>query len=95
MPDGDRCMRQLSGTGRGWGKAYALACNESIYLPGQVIKACADNFRRFSDGAIEGAVNVLTTAFERQSWSDKENLISSAKVIFNAERRSQEVKSRR
>lgn len=82
MPDGDRFMRRLIGTGKGWGKAYALACNESPYLTEKVIKACADNFRRFSDGAIEGAVNVLTTAFERQSWSDKENLISSAKVFL-------------
>ena len=81
MPDGDRFMRRLIGTGKGWGKAYSLACNESMYLPSQIIKACADNFRRFPDGAIEGAVTVLANAFERQSWFEA-NLISSARVFL-------------
>ena len=92
MPDGDRFMRQLIGTGRGWGKAYSLACNDSPYLFDQVIKACADNFRRFSDGAIQGAVNVLTAAFERQSWSDKDNLMSSAEVFLKLKEEYRQLK---
>lgn len=82
MPDGDRFMRQLAGTGRGWGKAYSLASNGSEYLPGQVIKACADNFRRLSEAAIQGAVNALTAAFERQVWADRERLMSSPEVFL-------------
>lgn len=89
MPDGDRFMRKLKGTGRGWGIAYKLACNDSIYLPSQIMKACADNFRSFSDGALNGAVDVLANAFERENWSKKENLLSSSDVFLNLEREYQ------
>lgn len=83
MPDGDRFMRQSVGTGRGWGKSYSLALNDSPYLLGQITKACADNFRRLGTDDIRKSVDILTVAFERQSRLDKNNLMASANVFFD------------
>lgn len=83
MPDGNRFMKRLAGTGRGWGKAYSLARTNSMFLQGQVIKACADNLRRFTKDDIRRSVDILTVAFERQSHSDKDNITASAKVFLD------------
>ncbi len=92
MPDGDRFLRKLIGTGRGWGTAYKLASCNSEYLPAQIIKACADNLRGFSDESIPAAIESLNTAFDREKWSVNENLLSSLDVFSILERECRSIK---
>lgn len=92
MPDGDKFMRKLKGTGKGWGVAYKLACSDSAHLPAQILKACADNLRNYSKGALAETVNVLVSAFERENWVRNENLISSADVFLTLEKEFKSLK---
>lgn len=65
MPDGDRFLRKLRWTGRGWGKVYSLACNNSAFLPAQISKALANNMRNFSTESIAGTIGVLSVIKNR------------------------------
>ena len=73
MPDGDRFYRRLSGTGRGWGTVYRLACNksEADFLKDKTLKAIADNLRRIESTSLEKAINILHTAFEDEKWQKR------------------------
>ena len=73
MPDGDRFYRRLSGTGRGWGTVYGLACNksEASFPRDKALKAIADNLRRIEQTSLEKAINILHTAFEDEKWQKR------------------------
>ena len=92
MPDGDRFMRKLKGTGKGWGVAYKLACSDSPHLSAQILKACADNLRNYSKDALAETVDVLVSAFERENWARNENLMSSADVFLTLEKEFKSLK---
>lgn len=70
MSDGDRFYRKLVGTGRGWGTAYRLACNNSntIFVKDRALKAIADNLRRISADSMERAINILHKSFDEERW---------------------------
>lgn len=81
MPDGDRFMRKLKGTGNGWGVAYRLAASDDlVHLPNKVVKACADNLRRIEPDLIFRTVSAVCDAFEREKWSRESNLLSAVEV---------------
>ena len=80
MPDGDRFYRRLSGTGRGWGTAYRLACiNSSFTLLGdKALKAIADNFNRISPDSISKAIKILLYSFSEERWQKQGLSLTSA-----------------
>lgn len=87
MSDGDRFMRKLSGTGKGWGVAYRFASsNDLVHLPHKIVQACADNLRRIEPDLIFGAVSAICDAFEREKWSRESNLLSSAEVTLKLDK---------
>lgn len=93
MPDGDRFMRKLKGTGKGWGVAYRLASsNDLVHLPHKIVQACADNMRRIEPELIFGAVNALCGAFEREKWSRESNLLSSVEVSIKLDKDLRSIK---
>lgn len=85
MPDGDRFLRKLRWTGRGWGKAYSLACNNSVFLLAQISKALANNMRNFSAESIAGAIGVLSDAFGRETYYGQTNLLPSSNIFLTLE----------
>ena len=70
MADGDRFHRALVGTGRGWGTAYRIACNNGniILLKDKVLKAVADNLRRIEPQSVEKAIDILHGIFDAERW---------------------------
>ena len=80
MPDGDRFYRRLSGTGRGWGTAYRLACNNGSFtlLGDKALKAIADNFNRISPDSISKAIEILLNSFSEERWQKQGLSLTSA-----------------